>query len=148
MVKKISLGIAILLIAGILLIWNQLGTIIHTALEDLGPGYLGAPVQVEDVDISLVNGTASIKNFRIGAPEGFTYSTWSILQPWLDEQHEAGQRVTVDDIAAVTKKKHSTIRARQWLRRIADAYPERWEVAEEWRTRGRGRRAHELKPVS
>lgn len=72
MIKKISLGIAVLLVAGILLVWNQLGNIIRTGLEDLGPGYLGAAVQVEDVDISLISGTAAIKNFRIGAPEGFT----------------------------------------------------------------------------
>lgn len=66
------LGLVLLIIIGIgaYVVFNS-GSLIKTAIEDLGPDYLGASVAVGGVDLSLTEGTARIKGLKIGNPEGF-----------------------------------------------------------------------------
>lgn len=50
---------------------SQSGSIIRHAVEEFGPEITGTSVVLGDVDVSLIAGTASIKNLVIGNPEGF-----------------------------------------------------------------------------
>lgn len=50
---------------------SQSGSIIRHAVEEFGPDITGTSVVLSDVDVSLIAGTASIKNLVIGNPEGF-----------------------------------------------------------------------------
>ncbi len=65
-------GIVVVLILGAVafLVLNS-GSLIETAIEELGPEYLGAPVGVGGVDLSLTEGSASITDLAIGNPEGY-----------------------------------------------------------------------------
>jgi hypothetical protein len=65
-------GLVLLAIVGIgaYVVLNS-GGLIKSAIEDLGPDYLGASVNVGSVDLSLTDGSARIMNLRIGNPTGY-----------------------------------------------------------------------------
>ncbi len=50
---------------------SQAGSIIRHAIEKFGPEVTGTRVTLGDVDVSIISGRASIKNFVVGNPEGF-----------------------------------------------------------------------------
>jgi len=72
--KKIILVIlgiiaVIAIIAGIAA--SQSGAIIRHAVEEYGPELTGTSVVLSDVDVSILSGSASIKNLEIGNPQGY-----------------------------------------------------------------------------
>ena len=65
-------GILILVVVGAVtyLVLNS-GSLIKTGLEEYGPGALGADVNVDEVNLSLADGSAQVLGFEIGNPAGF-----------------------------------------------------------------------------
>jgi hypothetical protein len=66
-------GIIILAVvgAGVYIVLNS-GSIIKTAVETLGPQYLGVPVSLGSAEISLTEGSGALNNLKIGNPPGFS----------------------------------------------------------------------------
>jgi hypothetical protein len=56
--------------AGIYVVVNS-GSLIKQAIESEGPRYLGAPVTVDRVDLSLSEGKGEIRGLEIGNPPGY-----------------------------------------------------------------------------
>ena len=50
------------------------GSLIKDAIEAIGPDYLGASVSVDEVELSLTEGSAGIRGLEIGNPQGFSGS--------------------------------------------------------------------------
>ena len=66
-------GLSLLLIVGILVVvLNNINSIIKTAIEVAGPTILQAPVTVRDVDVSFLTGSGEINGLKVGNPEGFS----------------------------------------------------------------------------
>jgi len=66
------IGLLLLLIVGVgvYLVLNA-GGVIKTAVETLGPRYLGVPVHLSSADISLTEGVGELDGLEIGNPAGF-----------------------------------------------------------------------------
>ncbi|MBL4790400.1 MAG: hypothetical protein JKY60_15625 [Kordiimonadaceae bacterium] len=69
--KKILIGLTILVSTGLVLMYTQLGPIIKSGIESQGPEILKVPVTVESVSLAPFAGHAKISKFVIGQPEGF-----------------------------------------------------------------------------
>ncbi|MDE2027770.1 MAG: hypothetical protein KGK03_04690 [Candidatus Omnitrophica bacterium] len=73
--KKILLIIAIVLLAFIIVIGIAvgfyLGPIVKLGIESIGPKITKVPVTVAAVDMSLLTGSAEIKNLVVGNPQGY-----------------------------------------------------------------------------
>tara|TARA_R100001143_G_scaffold62942_1_gene67683 strand:- start:191 stop:988 length:798 start_codon:yes stop_codon:yes gene_type:complete len=75
MLKKIliSLGVLVVLLGGgVFYLLSNLDEIVRTAIEDYGSEAVGSQVSVGAVEISLREGSASIFNFSIANPPGFS----------------------------------------------------------------------------
>jgi len=59
-----------LVIVGIVL-FLQLNRVVKATVETIGPKALGAPVALENVNISIFSGKGTLSGLRIGNPEGF-----------------------------------------------------------------------------
>jgi len=66
------IGIVLLIVVGlgIYLVMNS-GSLIRTAVETLGPKYLGVDVTLGSAEISLTDGTGELRDLVIGNPAGF-----------------------------------------------------------------------------
>ncbi len=66
------IGIVLLVVVGlgVYLVLNS-GSLIKTAVETLGPEYLGVDVKLGSAEISLTEGTGELKGLVIGNPAGF-----------------------------------------------------------------------------
>ncbi len=66
------IGIVLLVVVGlgVYLVMNA-GDLIKTAVETLGPRYLGVDVKLGSADISFTEGTGELRGLVIGNPEGF-----------------------------------------------------------------------------
>lgn len=66
------IGIVLLLIVGlgVFLVMNS-GSLIKTAVETLGPQYLGVDVRLGAAEVSLTEGTGELRGLVIGNPEGY-----------------------------------------------------------------------------
>lgn len=73
-IRKILLialpSILILIIAGGIILYLMLGTILRKGITEVGSRALKAPVTVENISVSAFTGTAGIKGLVIGNPEG------------------------------------------------------------------------------
>ena len=65
-------GIVLLLVVGVgaYIVLNS-GSLVKTAIEELGPDYLGVDVSVGEVNLALSEGSAQVKSLNIGNPRGF-----------------------------------------------------------------------------
>jgi hypothetical protein len=65
-------GIVLLLVVGVgaYIVLNS-GSLVKSAIEELGPDYLGVDVKVGEVNLALAEGSAQVKNLNIGNPQGF-----------------------------------------------------------------------------
>ena len=65
-------GLVVLLVAGVgaYIVLNS-GSLIKTAVETLGPEYLGVPVRLGSAEVSLMDGSGELRDLVIGNPEGF-----------------------------------------------------------------------------
>lgn len=69
---KITGIIAAIIIGAILIVGMTIDGIVESAIEDSGSNLLKTEVEVDDIDISLFGGTASMDGFIIYNPEGFS----------------------------------------------------------------------------
>lgn len=68
----IIIGIIILIVIGAFVYLAQnLDGLVKNAIERFGPEYLGVSVRVDDVNLSLTEGTGSITGLQIGNPSGY-----------------------------------------------------------------------------
>ncbi len=63
--------IVLLIIIGMVVLYNMLGSIIRTGVETVGPKATGGEVQLSDVDIRLLSGQVGLRGLVIGNPPGF-----------------------------------------------------------------------------
>ena len=71
MLKIVGVLLVIGIVGLILFISTMLGTVIKYGVEGFAPSFVGAPVTIDSVDISIFSGKGSIKGFTIHNPEGF-----------------------------------------------------------------------------
>ncbi len=66
------IGITLVLVVGlgVFVVMNS-GNLLKTAVETLGPEYLGVSVSLESAEISLTEGTGELRGLVIGNPTGF-----------------------------------------------------------------------------
>ena len=73
--KKIvgaAIVVLLLIVVGIVVyVARNTNSIVKHAIESIGSQYLGAPVRVGSVDISLQDGRGTLKNLEIGNPPGY-----------------------------------------------------------------------------
>jgi uncharacterized protein involved in outer membrane biogenesis len=74
-VKKILLGIVIgllvLIVVGVIVVGLFLGKIVKEGVNTIGPKITQTPLTVDAVDVSVLTGSARVKNLVIGNPGGF-----------------------------------------------------------------------------
>lgn len=97
---------------GVYVVYNT-NRLVDAGIETVGSRYLGAPVVVDTVDVSLAEGRATLTGLEIGNPPGYEgayamrLATVSVtLDPIAsDAQHLALKRVVIDgaELAAVVK---------------------------------------------
>ncbi len=66
-------GLLLLVVVGavVYVVMNS-GNLIKTGIEELGPDVLGADVRVDNVDLSLAEGSAQVTGLAVGNPAGFS----------------------------------------------------------------------------
>jgi hypothetical protein len=72
--KRVAIGLAVLsviLVAGVLILYSSLGTIITTAITTAGPEIIQAKVSLDETIIDASTGKGSLHGLVIGNPEGF-----------------------------------------------------------------------------
>ena len=66
------LGLIVLAIAGVVAyVAMNSGSLVKTALEELGPNFLGVDVSVSEVNLELIEGSAQVIGLVLGNPSGF-----------------------------------------------------------------------------
>ena len=105
--KKILIigGVLVVVIVGVLILGvSNLGPIIQKAVNSYGPDITGTQVRLGDVDVSLFSGQASLKDFFLGNPKGFTSKqairVGSVLVD-VDEKSLASDIIVIDKIAVI-----------------------------------------------
>ena len=96
----VIVALVILVVFGV----SKLGPIIKQAVNSRGPGVTGTDLHVENVDIALFSGRASIEGFLLGNPTGFeTPYAVSVktIKVDIDKKSLAGDTVIVDRIEVV-----------------------------------------------
>lgn len=68
----IILVILALIVGGIILLVNNLDSVVRRAIEVAGTNALGTEVRVGSVDLDLARGSATLSNFSIANPPGFS----------------------------------------------------------------------------
>ena len=74
---KIAAGIFVVLVVALGAVLLALGAIAKTAVNAAGPAALGVPVTLQDADVSLLRGQATLQGLHVGNPAG--YKTDSLL---------------------------------------------------------------------
>ena len=69
--KKVLIGIGILLVVLVVVVSLFLGPIIKTSVETLGPQVAGVEMTLEKAGVNLLTGNVKLKGLIIGNPEGF-----------------------------------------------------------------------------
>lgn len=78
------------------------GDLIKSAIEEVGPDYLGADVSVSEVDLSLTEGSGAIRGLNLGNPAGFSGShamRLNEVKVVLDPQQVSGDLVVLKQIS-------------------------------------------------
>lgn len=74
-VKKIllltGLGLLVLIVVGVIIVGLFLGNIVKAGINTVGPKITQTPLTVDAVDVSLLTGSASVKNLVLGNPAGY-----------------------------------------------------------------------------
>ena len=74
-IVKIILGIVVvlfvLLIVAVLVVGTHLGEIVKAGMETVGPKVTQTTLTVDTVNVSLLGGSAGVKNLVLGNPEGY-----------------------------------------------------------------------------
>jgi len=71
-VVGVAIGLLLLLVVGVFAYFSyNTNAIVKSAIETVGTQYLGAPVRVKSVEISVQEGTGTLTELEIGNPPGF-----------------------------------------------------------------------------
>ena len=74
-VKKILLfggiGLLVLIVVAVIVVGLFLGKIVKAGMEAVGPKITQTTLTVDAVDVSLLTGSATVKNLVIGNPQGY-----------------------------------------------------------------------------
>ncbi len=73
--KKILITLLIIFVIAMIavaVLLSRLGGIVKSAIETYGPRYTETTVTVDKIDFSLLGGAASVENFAVGNPQGFS----------------------------------------------------------------------------
>ena len=70
---KIFGGLVVLVLVAVVGVWFYMGAIIKTAVERVGPEVTGTEVTLDSANLSILNGSGSLKGFLVGNPAGFEY---------------------------------------------------------------------------
>lgn len=74
MLKKLLIAggiVVVLIVAGVVYLASNLGSIIEKAIETLGPEMTGVSVKVSKVSVSLTDGRGEIDGLVVGNPKGY-----------------------------------------------------------------------------
>ena len=69
--KKVLIGIGVVLVVLVVVVALFLGPIIKTSVETIGPQVTGVDITLEKAGINLLTGNVKLKGLIIGNPEGF-----------------------------------------------------------------------------
>jgi hypothetical protein len=69
--KKLLAGLLVVVVVGAGIAYLKAGAIVKRGIESYGPRMLGAPVSVGLVTLSPFSGKATLRDLKIGNPEGF-----------------------------------------------------------------------------
>ena len=73
--KKILLGVGIgllvLIVVAVIVVGLFLGKIVKAGVNTVGPKLTQTTLTVDAVDVSLLTGSATVKNLVVGNPEGY-----------------------------------------------------------------------------
>ncbi len=101
---------------GLYIVASNLGSIIESGINEYAPAVIGVPVSVKSVDVDLLAGKASLNQFYIANPDGFSNSNifeLNRIDIELDLQSLRGEVVVINRIGV----DGATIRAEQVGRR-------------------------------
>ncbi|MGA3265608.1 MAG: AsmA family protein [Verrucomicrobiota bacterium] len=68
---SVVIGVVVLIVVAVVVVGLFLGNIVKAGINRFGPGITQTSVTVEAVDLSLLNGSASIKGLVVGNPPGY-----------------------------------------------------------------------------
>jgi hypothetical protein len=72
-VLGVAILVLLLLVVGVFVyVGYNTNSIVKNAIETIGTQYLGAPVRVKDVEITLQDGRGTLKELEIGNPPGYS----------------------------------------------------------------------------
>lgn len=108
--KKILVALAVvivLVVGGFIYVFNNLDALVETAIETAGTRTLGTRVEVGSVSLDLLGGSASIFDFSIANPPGFTdeaMASFAELSVSIDIQNLSAENIHIFSI--VTRSPH------------------------------------------
>lgn len=71
MLKKILVGLLVVLVVLMVAANFFLGSLVKNAAEKIGPSVVGVPIKLDKAEFRLLRGRVSLKGFALGNPEGF-----------------------------------------------------------------------------
>lgn len=104
--KKVLIGLVVVVVligGGVFLLFSNLDKIVETGIETAGTRTLGTPVEVGGVDLDLVGGAASIFDFSIANPVGFSNAdmvSFDELSVAINLQDTSSERVHINSVVA------------------------------------------------
>ena len=69
--KRLLVGLLVLLAVAVVVLNTFLGRIVKTAVNEVGPSVMKVPVSLADADFRLLRGKLALEGLVIGNPEGF-----------------------------------------------------------------------------
>jgi len=97
-VIALILVVAVVVFIGV----SNIGPIIKNAVNTYGPEITGTAVNIDDVSVSLLSGTAKLNNFLLGNPKGFTSDKAieiGAIKVDIDEKSITKDTIIIDSIA-------------------------------------------------
>ncbi len=104
--KKVLIGLVIVLAligGGVFLLFSNLDKIVETGIETAGTSTLGSQVEVGRVELDLIAGTASIYDFSIANPTGFSSAemvSFDELTVSINLANTNGQNIHINSVVA------------------------------------------------
>lgn len=99
--KRIVLGLVLVLVVLLLAVNFFGGRIIRTGVNSAGPALLKVPVSLDGADLKLLRGTLALKGLAVGNPEGFKSPhllTLGDLQVELEPRSLASGTIVIDKV--------------------------------------------------
>jgi len=104
--KKVLIALAVivvLVIGGAFLLFSNLDKLVETGIEKAGTETLGTPVEVGRVELALSAGSASIYDFSIANPPGFTNAdmvSFDELSVVINLQNTSSEQIHISSVVA------------------------------------------------